>query len=183
MPNSSIAGDPYNESRLLIALQDTVADLPGVLPAARGLSFVGEHAAGWLALAAVGMAVDAPRRSGWAKVGASAFVSHAASVVLKRVVRRQRPHHPGIRIGVATPSKLSFPSSHATSTTATAVSVALLLRSPLPLAVIPLMAASRLVVGVHYPTDVTAGAVLGAGTALVVEALPLERILPAAMRG
>ena len=48
-----------------------------------------------------------------------------------------------------TPSRLSFPSSHATSTTAAAVLYGGLLRSRAPLAVVPVMALSRLVLGVH----------------------------------
>ena len=47
---------------------------------------------------------------------AAAFVSHALSVVVKRIVQRKRPHDPRIQVGVKTPSELSFPSSHATST-------------------------------------------------------------------
>src|SRR5699024_4171441 len=82
------------EVALLTAVQDTLTDVPGVLPAAKAMSFFGEHAAGWMGLAALGAAVDEPRRRGWAVVGVSAFASHAASVIIKRVVRRKRPHHP-----------------------------------------------------------------------------------------
>ena len=157
------------EVALLTAVQGTLTDVPGVLPAAKAMSFFGEHAAGWMGLAALGAAVDEPRRRGWAVVGVSAFASHAASVIIKRVVRRKRPHHPGIRVGVGTPSKLSFPSSHATSTTAALVAMSKIGFGPAPLAGVPAIMLSRLVLGVHYPTDVLAGAALGWTTATITD--------------
>ncbi|MCK7643195.1 phosphatase PAP2 family protein [Corynebacterium sp. CCM 8835] len=156
------------ESDVLVGIQDTLYDAPATLPVARGLSHFGEHALGWMALGVAGAAVDDRRRSRWLAVSGSAFLSHAASVVIKRIVRRKRPHDPRIRIGVATPSKLSFPSSHATSTTAALVAVSRITRSPWPLLGVPVMMLSRMVLGVHYPTDVAAGATLGAATADVV---------------
>ncbi len=157
------------EVAMLMAIQERIADAPGVLPAAKAMSFFGEHAAGWMGLAALGAAVDGERRRGWAVVGVSAFASHAASVVIKRVVRRKRPHHPGIRVGVGTPSKLSFPSSHATSTTAALVAMSKMGFGPAPLAGVPAIMLSRLVLGVHYPTDVLAGAALGWTTATITD--------------
>ncbi|QGU08539.1 undecaprenyl pyrophosphate phosphatase [Corynebacterium occultum] len=156
------------EIRVLLEVQEKLYEAPGILPVARGMSFFGEHAAGWLALGAAGAVVDKRRRREWVALGAAAFTSHAASVVIKRVVRRTRPHDPRIRIGVGTPSRLSFPSSHSTSTTAALLSLAYLSSTPLPLAGVPLMMASRMVLGVHYPTDVLGGAALGAATAQVV---------------
>ncbi|WP_295627764.1 phosphatase PAP2 family protein [uncultured Corynebacterium sp.] len=157
------------EVAVLIAVQDALTDVPGVLPAARAMSFFGEHALGWMGVGALGAAVDADRRRGWAVVGVSAFASHAASVLIKRVVRRKRPHHPGIRVGVGTPSKLSFPSSHATSTTAALVAMSRMGLGPAPLAGVPAIMLSRLVLGVHYPTDVIAGATLGWTTAVITD--------------
>ncbi|MEZ2122565.1 MULTISPECIES: phosphatase PAP2 family protein [unclassified Corynebacterium] len=153
------------ESDVLVRIQDTLYDAPAALPVARGLSLFGEHAAGWIALGAVGAAIDANRRGPWLAVTGSAFVSHAASIVIKRVVRRKRPHDSRIRIGVSTPSKLSFPSSHATSTTAALIAVNRATGSRWPLVGVPVMMLSRMVLGVHYPTDVVAGATLGAVTA------------------
>lgn len=159
------------EADILLSIQGALNHVPGVLPVARGMSFIGEHAAGWLLLSAAGAVLDQPRRRQWLGLGAAAFSTHAASVVIKRIVRRPRPHDPRITIGVGTPSKLSFPSSHATSTTAAMVALSRTIAHPAPLAVIPLMMISRMVLGVHYPTDVTVGALLGAAGAQVVDTL------------
>lgn len=161
------------EAGILSTLQGTLFDAPGVLPAARGMSHFGEHALGWMGIAGAGAAVDKRRRRKWLAMGAGAFTAHAASVVLKRIVRRRRPNDPRVKIGVGTPSKLSFPSSHATSTSAAMVHVADITGSKLPYAGIPIMMTSRMVLGVHYPTDTLAGALLGIGVARA--AIDIER--------
>lgn len=129
--------------------------------AARGMSHFGEHAIGWFALGVIGAAVDKKRRKDWLVASAGVVGAHAASIAVKRVVRRPRPDHPSVEVLVSTPSKLSFPSSHATSTTAAAVLYSGLTGRNLVPALVPPMLASRLVLGVHYPTDVLAGAALG----------------------
>jgi len=66
---------------------------------------------------------------------------------------------------VGTPSRLSFPSSHAASTTAAAVLYGGMVgtrASVSTMSVVPPMLLSRLVLGVHYPSDVLAGSALGA---------------------
>lgn len=157
-----------NEAQLLAHIQRPLLDIPGVVPFSRALSHTGEHALGWMACAAVGALADHDNRQNWVACGVAAFASHAASVVLKRVVQRPRPHAEDIVIGVSTPSKLSFPSSHATSTTAFAVLAGRITGLPVAPVLVPAIMASRLALGVHYPTDVTAGAVLGAATAQLV---------------
>ena len=179
MSSTRVSGDPLGESDLLVALQKQLADKPGVLATARGMSHFGEHALGWMGTAALGYGLatiqkkpaDGPERRGWLTMGVSAFIAHAASVVLKRIVRRPRPHDPRIKIGVGTPSKLSFPSSHATSSTAALVAFAQSANNrtgALPLVGIPAMALSRMVLGVHYPSDVALGSCIGAATAIAV---------------
>ena len=153
------------EVALLCSVQHHVAT-PTVVTAARGMSHFGEHAAGWIALGALGAALDAPRRRQWGTAVAAVVGSHAASIAVKRVVRRRRPHDPGIAVHVGTPSRLSFPSSHATSTTAAALLYGGLVGAPVAGVLVPGMALSRLVLGVHYPTDVLAGSALGAVCAL-----------------
>lgn len=157
-----------SEVRILQTVQGTIGAKPVVVKAARGLSHFGEHALGWVAVAGVGAALDKPRRRRWAGVAVGALGAHATSIVIKRVVRRPRPNDPSVQVNVSTPSKLSFPSSHATSTTAAAVLLGRLTGLPLPAVLVPPMLLSRLVLGVHYPTDVLAGSALGAVSAAAV---------------
>ncbi|WP_137722748.1 phosphatase PAP2 family protein [Prescottella subtropica] len=157
-----------SEVKILQAVQGTIGARPAVVTAARGLSHFGEHALGWVAVAGVGAALDKPRRRQWAGAAVGAVGAHAASIVIKRIVRRPRPNDPSVQVNVSTPSKLSFPSSHATSTTAAAVLLGRLTGLPLPAVLVPPMLLSRLVLGVHYPTDVLAGSALGAASAAVV---------------
>jgi membrane-associated phospholipid phosphatase len=153
------AETPTGETRLLVALQRRTAT-SATVPVARMLSHAGEHAGLWLAAGALGAAVDAPRRRQWVRATGAVLLAHGASVVLKRVARRVRPVHPALATHVGTPSRWSFPSSHATSTTTAAVVFAPLV-GRWTLVLPPVMAWSRLALGVHYPTDVLSGAALG----------------------
>jgi membrane-associated phospholipid phosphatase len=159
------------EEAALVAVQSALADRPGVLAGARGLSYFGEHSIGWVAVSVLGALLRPRRRGVWLAAGVGAFVAHAAAVVLKRVVKRERPHHPAVAVNVGTPSRLSFPSAHATSTTAASMLLARTTGLPLPVLLVPPMALSRLVLGVHYPSDVLIGVVVGAVVAKTVEAV------------
>ncbi|MEU8731282.1 phosphatase PAP2 family protein [Streptomyces tendae] len=149
------------DHRIVSALRACGTD-PRVAAAARALSWAGEHGALWLAAGLTAAAVDAPRRTAWLRGTALTAGAHVASMGVKRVVRRPRPAH--VVPLVRTAGRHSFPSSHATSAAAAAVVFgALGVRGAWPLAAA--VCASRLVVGVHYPSDVAAGAALGALTA------------------
>lgn len=160
---------PALEVLAINAVQATLGADERVVAAARGLSHFGEHSLGWLAVAGVGALLDRRRRR-WVAVAVGAFGAHALSVIIKRAVRRPRPHDASVQVNVATPSQLSFPSSHAASTTAAAVLLGRLVGLPLPAVLVPPMLLSRVVLGVHYPTDVLAGSVLGAVAAATVTA-------------
>jgi membrane-associated phospholipid phosphatase len=162
-----MADEPRGEDAALVAVQAALAGRPGVLSGARALSYFGEHSAGWLAVAGLGAVLQPERRRDWLVAGAGAFAAHAAAVLIKRVVRRERPHHPAIAVHVGTPSRLSFPSAHATSTTAAAVLLGRVTGLPLSAVLVPPMALSRLVLGVHYPSDVMTGVAVGAVVAEV----------------
>lgn len=162
------------EVRALNLVQRTVGP-PPVVRVARGMSHFGEHAAGWLAIGAVGALVDRPRRREWIVATAGVAFAHGASIGVKRVVRRPRPDDPAVQVRVGTPSRLSFPSAHATSTTAAAVLFGGLLHRPLVPVIVPPMALSRLVLGVHYPSDVVAGSLLGAAVAVATRRVSSRR--------
>lgn len=169
-----MTGPPTGEVAVLAGVQSALAT-PASVTVARAMSHFGEHAAGWVALSGVGALLAPRRRRDWLLVGVGAVAAHAAAIVIKLAVRRRRPHHPDIAVNVGTPSALSFPSAHATSSTAAAMLLCRATRSPLPLAVIPLMALSRLVLGVHYPSDVLAGIVVGAAVARATAQLGGEK--------
>lgn len=167
MHEAAAAEAPRGEVAALVAVQAALSDRPGVLPAARALSHFGEHSLGWVVVAVLGAALSPKQRRDWLVAGAGAFAAHAAAVIVKRVVRRKRPHDPAVTVNVGTPSQLSFPSAHATSTTAAAILMGRTTGLPLPAVLVPPMALSRILLGVHYPSDVAFGIALGAVVAAI----------------
>ncbi|HEX7745703.1 MAG TPA: phosphatase PAP2 family protein [Micromonosporaceae bacterium] len=149
-----------------------------VVDGARGLSHFGEHAAGWIALGLVGAAVDRTHRREWLATSVGAIGAHAAGVAVKRVVRRTRPLSDDLPPLARTPSRLSFPSAHACSTTAAAVAMTPMLGHRTSTGIAGAMALSRLLLGVHYPSDVAAGVAIGATVGAVTRRL-LARNTPA----
>src|SRR2546423_8709435 len=149
------------EIALLSAVQRRIA-VPQVVTAARGLSYFGEHALGWLALGALGALFDRRRRKDWLVSAAAVAAAHGTSIAVKRVVRRHRPSDPAVAVLAGTPSQLSFPSSHAASTTPAAVLYRGPLRRPLYSALVAPMLVSRLVLGRALPTRGLGGFALGA---------------------
>lgn len=126
-------------------------------------SALGEHAAIWLAIGAAGWASDRRRGAGWRRATATVAATYALNTALKLVVRRSRPDLPGLPALTATPTRFSFPSAHASTSFAGARAYARMgLPAPVLYGLAVGMSLSRLYLGVHYPSDVLAGAAMGA---------------------
>ena len=139
----------------------SVARTPDTVRWVRTYSRLGEHGAVWLATGAAGVALDAGHRRRWARATACVGGAYLVSTSIKLAVGRRRPVIEDLPHLMATPTGLSFPSSHSTSSFAAAQAFGRLLpRGPL-LGAAAAMAFSRLYLGVHYPSDVAAGAALG----------------------
>ena len=123
----------------------------------------GEYGAAWVALALGAAALDRPRRRRWLAVAALVPVALGVNYGVKLAVRRPRPRLRGLPPIGRAPATFSFPSAHATTSFAAARAAAAVrpgARGPL-LAAASAMALTRPYLGLHYPSDVLAGAALG----------------------
>jgi membrane-associated phospholipid phosphatase len=129
----------------------------------------GEHAACWFAVGGLGVATSprgSQRRRAFNRGLAATALAYGLNTAIKFSVRRPRPELDGFPALTPVVSSLSFPSAHATTSfaAASAYSRAVPLASPLLYGAAILFALSRPYLGVHYPSDVVAGAVLGSAT-------------------
>ena len=162
------------------AVYQAVADTssPELDVAFRRLSTAADYSRLWLGIAAA-MALLGGRRGrraafeGLLAIGAT---SATVNLGIKPLARRGRPARaepaPFRARYVPMPESTSFPSGHAASAFAFAYAVA----RHLPRLAVPIgllaggVAHSRVHTGVHYPSDVVIGAILGGGTAAMVAA-------------
>lgn len=154
---------------------------PAIEEPMKVLGLAGEYGAVWFVTAATGAALDSDRRLRWIGAAGVAPAAIVLNFAVKRAVGRQRPvitEHPAL---AKAPSKLSFPSAHATSSFAAAAAIGRVEpRAKVPAhALAGLITVGRPYLGMHYPSDVLAGAVLGAALGRLVPFLDGPQAEPA----
>ncbi|HKB50767.1 MAG TPA: phosphatase PAP2 family protein [Solirubrobacterales bacterium] len=137
--------------------------------AAKALGKVGNNGAVWVAIGVVLALLDSSQREAWLICAALGPIAIGLNYVVKLIVKRPRPVLEGLPPLGGAPSSLSFPSAHATS--AFAVATAMTRVEPLAALAFVLafaLALGRPYLGMHYPSDVLVGAVLGVLLGLIV---------------
>lgn len=150
----------------LLRFMRTTGHAPAAERAVARFSRLGEHGALWLAIGACGCALDRRRRSRWRRALIGVIDAYALNTAIKFVIRRRRPELAGLPPLASTPTKLSFPSAHTATAFAGAYSYSRLGLPEVPVYGLAVATAlSRPYLGLHYPSDVLAGAMLGSAVA------------------
>jgi membrane-associated phospholipid phosphatase len=156
------------DRRLLLSMR-TRGHSPGVERAMQVLGKAGNNALVWVVLGVALALLDPSRREAWLICAALGPIAIVANYGIKLLVRRPRPVLEGLPPLGGAPSSLSFPSAHALSSFA--VATAMFRVDPATAAtflVALALSLGRPYLGMHYPSDVLAGALLGVLVGLVV---------------
>ena len=157
------------DRRALRALR-TCGHSPHIESVVRAYSRLGEHAACWFGLGLAGAALSrGEMRARWLRGTAVVAVAYGANYAVKLAVRRRRPELDDLPPLTGVVSSLSFPSAHSTTSFAAARAYSGLAPGWALYGAATLFALSRPYLGVHYPSDVVAGAALGTSVAYALE--------------
>lgn len=154
------------EGNMLLWIQQHLRS-PLLTPVMRLLSTLGNGGAFWIALTVLLIAFKKTRRTGLYCAAAMLLTFVLVNLMLKPAVGRVRPYElfERLMILVSRPGDASFPSGHSANSMACAWTIFRM--APRKYGVVALVLAlliafSRLYVGVHFPTDVLAGLLIGA---------------------
>ena len=158
------------DSAILLWIQDSVRT-DFLTPIMKIITHLGDKGALWILITLALLCFRRTRRLGIMCGIAMAFGLLVTNLVIKNWVARVRPYEliPGLNCIVGLADDFSFPSGHTTNSLA--CGWVLFRRAPktwqrvCALVMAILISLSRLYVGIHYPTDVLGGAVIGIGAA------------------
>lgn len=141
-------------------------------PVMKFITHLGDAGWIWIALAIGLLVIKRTRKIGATMALAMVLNLLVTNVVLKRVLARTRPYEivEGLHRIIEAQSDFSFPSGHTACSFAGAVVIYKLCPRKygiLALILAVLISLSRLYVGVHFPTDVLGGALVGTAAALL----------------
>ena len=156
------------DTRLLYAMR-TRFHGPRREAVAKFLALLGEYGWIWLTIGIAMAIIDGDRREEWLVAGALGPFAIGLNFAVKLIVRRPRPELEGLPPLGGAPTSLSFPSAHATASFACATAMTRIDSTAAVLfALAVLIALGRPYLGMHYHTDVLAGALLGVALGLLV---------------
>jgi membrane-associated phospholipid phosphatase len=135
----------------------------------RVLGKTGNNAGIWMTVNVVLALADPSQREAWLICAALGPIAIALNYVIKAIVKRPRPVLEGLPPLGGAPSSLSFPSAHATSSFAVATAMTRVdSLGAIALVLALVLSLGRPYLGMHYPSDVLAGVLLGVALGLLV---------------
>lgn len=163
------------DSSILLWIQEYVRN-PILNPVFVVITHLGDAGIFWIAMSLLLCCFKKTRKAGIFGLVALIFSVLVNNVFLKNVIGRIRPYEiiTGLECIIKHASDASFPSGHtgASIAAATVYVKELPKKFSIPALVLAiLISLSRLYVGIHYPTDVIAGAIIGAALGILACAL------------
>jgi decaprenylphosphoryl-5-phosphoribose phosphatase len=142
---------------------------PTLEGAAVALGKAGNNGLVWFVLGAVLAVLDSSRWESWLICALLGPIAIGLNYGIKLLVKRPRPVLEGLPPLGGAPSSLSFPSAHATSSFAVATAMVRVDPAMAGAFVVAIaLALGRPYLGMHYPSDVLAGAFIGVALGLIV---------------
>lgn len=153
----------------LLRYMRTHGHSPGIEGVAKALGKAGNNGLVWVVLGVALALIDPDRWESWLICAALGPVAIVLNYGIKLLVKRPRPVLEGLPPLGGAPSSLSFPSAHALSSFAVATAMVRVDPATAGALVVALaISLGRPYLGMHYPSDVLAGAVLGVLLGLLV---------------